>query len=88
MLELGCGRGEYTTGLASIFSEKKLIGVDIKGDRIWYGSKQAIALGLDNVAFLEQAYTHLQTFSNPMKLVKYGLLSQTHDHAKGRQKED
>jgi tRNA (guanine-N7-)-methyltransferase len=52
VLELGCGRGEYTIGLARHFPDKNFIGVDIKGDRIFKGIKAAEEEGLDNVAFL------------------------------------
>ncbi|MEK7729632.1 MAG: tRNA (guanosine(46)-N7)-methyltransferase TrmB [candidate division KSB1 bacterium] len=51
-LELACGRGAYTLGLAQKFPERNLLGVDAKGDRIWKGAKAALALQLDNVAFL------------------------------------
>ena len=52
VLELGCGKGEYTVGLARLFLDVNFIGVDIKGARMWTGAKQALAEGLDNVAFL------------------------------------
>lgn len=52
VLELGCGKGEYTVGLASIFPERNFIGIDVKGARIWKGSKIAEEEGLSNVAFL------------------------------------
>ncbi len=52
VLELGCGRGEYTIGLAEKNPHKNYIGVDVKGDRIAVGSKQALEKGLTNVAFL------------------------------------
>jgi tRNA (guanine-N7-)-methyltransferase len=51
-LEIGCGKGEYTIGLAKAFPEKNFIGIDIKGDRLWRGAKEATELGLENVAFL------------------------------------
>ena len=51
-LELGCGRGEYTVGLARVFPDRNHIGVDIKGNRIWKGTKTATDEGLTNVAFL------------------------------------
>ena len=57
VLELACGRGEYTVGMARLFPDKNFIGVDIKGDRIWKGSGIAIEENLDNVAFLR---THVQ----------------------------
>jgi tRNA (guanine-N7-)-methyltransferase len=52
VLELGCGRGEYTVGLAEKFTEKNFLGIDLKGARIWKGAKEAIEKGLNNVAFL------------------------------------
>ena len=52
MLELGCGKGEYTVGLAKMFPDINFIGVDIKGARMWTGATQALDEGLKNVAFL------------------------------------
>ena len=52
VLELGCGRGEYTVGLGRLFPGKNFIGVDIKGARMWSGATEAIQEGLKNVAFL------------------------------------
>lgn len=52
VLELGCGKGEYTIGLAQKNLQKNYIGVDIKGNRIWTGAKQAITNAMQNVAFL------------------------------------
>ncbi|MBK6264234.1 tRNA (guanosine(46)-N7)-methyltransferase TrmB [Marivirga sp. S37H4] len=51
-LELACGRGEYTTGLAKVFPNENFIGIDIKGERLWKGSTQALEEELDNAAFL------------------------------------
>jgi len=52
VLELGCGKGEYTVGLARLFPEVNFIGVDIKGARMWTGATEALRDGLKNVAFL------------------------------------
>ena len=52
VLELGCGKGEYTVGLAKLFPDVNFIGVDIKGARMYTGAKQALEEGLTNVAFL------------------------------------
>ncbi|MDR0427130.1 MAG: tRNA (guanosine(46)-N7)-methyltransferase TrmB [Dysgonamonadaceae bacterium] len=52
VIELGCGKGEYTVGLARLFPEKNFIGIDIKGARMWTGAKQALDENLTNVAFL------------------------------------
>jgi len=51
VLELGCGKGEYTVGLAEKYPNKNFIGVDIKGARIWFGAKKALEANLNNVAF-------------------------------------
>ena len=52
VLELGCGKGEYTVGMAKAFPDKNFIGVDIKGARFWFGAKEAIENNLNNAAFL------------------------------------
>ncbi len=52
VLELGCGKGEYTTGLGALFPDKNFIGVDIKGARMWTGAKESLEKGMGNVAFL------------------------------------
>jgi tRNA (guanine-N7-)-methyltransferase len=65
VLELACGRGEYSTGLGAIYRSRNFIGVDIKGNRIWVGSKKARLEGLDNVAFLRTQIDHLEKFFMP-----------------------
>lgn len=52
VVELGCGKGEYSVGLAQKYPEKNFLGVDVKGARMWQGATQAIEQKLDNVAFL------------------------------------
>lgn len=52
VLELGCGKGEYTIGLASEHAENNYIGVDVKGNRIWTGATQALERKLENVGFI------------------------------------
>jgi tRNA (guanine-N7-)-methyltransferase len=52
VLELGCGKGEYTIGLARMYPQKNFIGVDIKGARLWRGAKTALEGNMGNVAFL------------------------------------
>lgn len=52
VLELGCGKGEYTVGLSELFPEKNFVGIDIKGARFWRGAKTAIENNQNNVAFL------------------------------------
>ena len=62
VLELGCGRGEYTVGMARKYPEKNFIGVDIKGARMWAGAKEAEQEGLRNVAFLRTNIEFIETF--------------------------
>ncbi len=52
VLELGCGKGEYTVGLAKRYPNKNFIGIDIKGARFWRGAKTALEETLPNVAFI------------------------------------
>ena len=52
VLELGCGKGEYSVGLAKSFPNKNFIGIDIKGARFWFGAKEAHEKNLNNAAFL------------------------------------
>lgn len=61
-IELACGRGEYTVGLASLFPSSNYIGVDIKGERIWKGSSRAREENLSNVAFLRTMILLIENF--------------------------
>jgi tRNA (guanine-N7-)-methyltransferase len=64
VLELACGKGEYTVNLASLFPDKNFIGIDYKGNRIWRGAKTAIEDGISNVGFLRiQIETLLEYFA-------------------------
>jgi len=61
-LELACGGGEYTLGLAQMYPERNFIGVDIKGARIWKGAKKALENELNNVAFLRTRIEQITEF--------------------------
>lgn len=65
VLELGCGKGEYTVGLARRYPGKNFIGVDIKGARMWTGARQAVSENLDNVAFLRTNIELIDRFFAP-----------------------
>jgi tRNA (guanine-N7-)-methyltransferase len=52
ILELGCGKGEYSVGLAERYPDRNFIGIDIKGARFWRGAKTAVETGMNNVAFV------------------------------------
>ncbi len=60
VLELGCGKGEYSNGLATKYPTKNFIGVDIKGARLWRGSKNAQEQKLSNVSFLRTSIEFIE----------------------------
>jgi tRNA (guanine-N7-)-methyltransferase len=62
VLELGCGKGEYTAQLAEKYPDKNFIGIDIKGARMWKGAKDTKEKGLKNVAFLRTNIEIIHTF--------------------------
>ena len=65
VLELACGKGEYTVNLAQLFPDKNFIGVDYKGNRIWRGAKTALEDGVANVAFLRIQIENLSDYFAP-----------------------
>lgn len=69
VLELGCGKGEYSVELARRFPEKNFIGVDIKGSRFWRGAKTAVEENLSNVAFLR---TQIELIENCFATAEVG----------------
>lgn len=64
-LELACGGGEYTVGLARAFPDRNFIGVDVKGNRLWKGAKTALEEGLHNAAFLRTRIEIIEHFFAP-----------------------
>jgi tRNA (guanine-N7-)-methyltransferase len=62
VLELGCGKGEYTVGLAKSYPQNNFIGIDIKGARMWRGAKTASEQNLQNVAFLRTRIEFINSF--------------------------
>ena len=68
VLELGCGKGEYTVGLARNHPDKNFMGLDIKGARIWTGAKAAQKEGLENVAFLRTRIDFINSFFAPSEV--------------------
>ena len=61
-LELGCGKGEYSTFLAKKNPDKNFIGIDIKGDRLWHGAKLSQDNNLENICFLRIKIEYLEKF--------------------------
>lgn len=62
VLELGCGKGEYTVGLARMFPNKNFIGIDIKGARMWSGATESYKEGMKNVAFLRTRIEFIEKY--------------------------
>jgi len=65
ILELGCGKGEYSVGLGKKYPDKNYIGLDIKGARIWYGAKTATDNQMDNIAFIRTRIDFIESFFGP-----------------------
>ena len=68
VLELGCGKGEYTVNLATMFPAKNFIGIDYKGNRIWRGAKTALEEGVNNVAFLRIQIESILDYFGPEEI--------------------
>ena len=64
-VELACGRGEYTVGLARLFPERNFVGIDVKASRMWKGAKYALENNLNNVAFIRIQIDFLEEYFEP-----------------------
>lgn len=73
VLELGCGRGEYTVGLGRLFPELNFIGIDIKGARMWTGATESLESGMPNVAFLRTNIEIIDRFFAPDEVAEIWL---------------
>ncbi len=65
VLELGCGKGEYTINLAKMYPQRNFIGIDIKGARLWKGAKEATRLPLPNAGFIRTRIENIPSFFSP-----------------------
>lgn len=68
LLELACGRGEYTIGLAKLFAQQNFIGVDVKGNRMYIGAKKCLADNIANACFLRTQIEKLTHYFNPAEV--------------------
>ncbi len=68
ILELACGRGEYTVGLARLFPERNFIGIDVKGNRMYIGAKKSLAENISNAAFLRTQIEKLADYFAPAEV--------------------
>jgi len=85
-LELACGKGEYTIGLAERFPERNFIGLDIKGNRIWKGAKYALEHQLNNVAFHRIMIGNIEDFFAPGEIDEFWITFPDPQHAKERKR--
>jgi tRNA (guanine-N7-)-methyltransferase len=86
VLELGCGKGEYTIGLAQRYPERNFVGADIKGARIWRGAKTALEEKLGNVAFLRTRIEQIASFFGPGEVDEIWLTFPDPQLKKGRKR--
>jgi tRNA (guanine-N7-)-methyltransferase len=68
VLELACGRGEYTVGMAKLFPQQNFIGIDIKGNRMYLGAKQCLTENIFNAAFLRTQIEKLPAYFAPAEV--------------------
>ena len=67
-LELACGKGEYTLGLASLYPSRNFIGIDLKGNRIWKGAKKALEEKRKNIAFIRSKIDLIPNYFAPNEI--------------------
>ena len=85
-LELACGKGEYTLGLAKRFPDKNFIGVDIKGNRIWKGAKYALENNMHNVAFHRIMIGNIEDYFALGEIDEFWITFPDPQHAKKRKR--
>lgn len=73
VLELGCGKGEYTVGMAGFYPDRNFIGVDVKGARMWRGAKTVAETDMKNVAFLRTKIEFIDSFFGPEEVAEIWL---------------
>ena len=85
-LELACGKGEYTLGLAKRFPDRNFIGVDIKGNRIWKGAKYALENNMHNVAFHRIMIGNIEDYFSLGEIDEFWITFPDPQHAKKRKR--
>lgn len=86
VLEIGCGKGEYTVELGKLYPEKNFIGLDIKGARMWKGAKIAAESGMKNVAFLRMYAEMLESVFAPGEIAEIWITFPDPQMAKARKR--
>jgi len=86
VLELACGKGEYTVNLARLFPDRNFIGIDYKGNRIWRGAKTALAENMANVGFLRIQIETITDYFAPGEIDEIWITFPDPQPQKGREK--
>lgn len=86
VLEIGCGKGEYTVELAKLYPDKNFIGLDIKGARMWKGAKTAQQMSIPNVAFLRMYAEMLESAFAPGEIAEIWITFPDPQMAKARKR--
>ncbi len=85
-VELACGKGEYTVGLAERFPDRNFIGIDVKGNRIWKGAKYALDNNLKNVAFHRLMIGNIVDYFEKDEIDEFWITFPDPQHAKERKR--
>ena len=85
-VELACGKGEYTVGLAERFPNRNFIGVDVKGNRIWEGAKYALDHSLSNVGFHRLMIGNIEEYFEEGEIDEFWITFPDPQHAKERKR--
>ena len=85
-VELACGKGEYTVGLAERFPDRNFIGIDVKGNRIWKGAKYALENNLTNVAFHRLMIGNIEEYFDKGEISEFWITFPDPQHAKKRKR--
>ena len=86
VLEIGCGKGEYTVGLSQLYPEKNFIGIDIKGARMWHGAKTSLEKVLSNPDFLRIYAEMLESVFAPCEISEIWITFPDPQMAKARKR--
>ena len=85
-VELACGKGEYTIGLAERFPDRNFIGIDLKGNRIWKGAKYALENNLTNVAFHRIMIGNIEEYFEKGEIDEFWITFPDPQHARKRKR--
>jgi len=86
VLELACGKGEYTLGLAEMYPNRNYIGLDIKGNRIWKGAKRGLDENITNAAFLRCEINLIEKYFAPKEIDEIWITFPDPQHRKSKAK--